>query len=130
MKHLFKILIFGFLVLSFVSFIIPSHHIESCKDLHKGTFIYGDSEDEIKVVIKGKKHIEYHDNGKYFIKSKLDWIDDCSFNMTMKKVTIPNFPFGKGDVMNVQVDKIENNQIYYTANVKDISWDGILIKVK
>lgn len=78
---------------------------EDCKILHSGTFIYGNTPDEIKVVIKGKNHIEYHDNGKYIIKSKLDWVSDCEYNMTMTKITIPDFPYAIGEVMNVKVNK-------------------------
>lgn len=56
-------------------------------------------------MIKGKNHIEYHDNGKYIIKSKLDWVSDCEYNMTMTKITIPDFPYAIGEVMNVKVNK-------------------------
>jgi len=56
----------------------------------------------MEVNIKGKKHIEYHSNRKYYIKSKLRWVSDCEYNMIIKKVTIPDFPYGKGDLMNIK----------------------------
>ena len=101
---------------------------KGCEILHEGTFIYGNTTDEIKVVIDGKKHIEYHNNGKYFIKSKLDWLSDCEYNMTMTKITIPNFPYKKGEVMNVKIDRVEGNEVFYTSTVNGKSWKGKLIK--
>ena len=100
-----------------------------CAILREGTFKYGNTEDEIKVVIKGNIHTEYHNGGKYIIKSKLDWVSDCEYNMTMTKITIPNFPFGKGDVMNVKVKEVNGNEIFYTSTVNGQSWDGKLIKI-
>ena len=98
-----------------------------CKILHSGTFKYY-GENEIVVKIKGKKHIEYHNQGQYVIESKLQWVNDCEYNMTMTKITIPNFPYKVGDMMNVKVEKVVENEIYYTSTVKGQSWKGRLIK--
>jgi len=101
-----------------------------CKLLHKGTFKYGNTEKEIKVVIKGNKHTEYHNGGKYIIESKLDWVNDCEYNMTMTKITIPDFPYKVGDVMNVKINEVKENDIYYTSTVNGKSWKGKLIKIE
>jgi hypothetical protein len=90
--------------------------------------VYG-SPEQIKVEINGKSHIEYHDNGKYFIKSKLIWASDCEYNMTMTEITIPSFTYKAGDVMNVKINKVEGNNIYYTSTVQGKSWNGKLIKI-
>ncbi len=100
----------------------------NCNQLHRGTFTYGYADDVVKVVFKKKKHIEYH--GKYYIKSKLVWVNDCEYNMTMKKVTIPDFPFGKGDVMNVKINKVEGDKIYYTSTVNGLSFEGMFTKIE
>jgi hypothetical protein len=102
---------------------------KDCKIFHKGVFKYAGSKDEIKVVIKGKSHTEFHNNGKYIIKSKLEWVNDCEYNMTMLKVTIPNFPYQKGDVMNVKINEIKGNEIYSTSTVKGAVWKNKLLKV-
>lgn len=98
--------------------------------MHKGTFKYGKSTEEVTVVINGNNHIEYHENGKYIIRSKLNWLSDCAYDMTMTEITIPNFPFKVGDVMNVKINKIDGNVIYFTSTVKGTSWDGNFVKVK
>jgi hypothetical protein len=99
-----------------------------CSLLHNGTFLYGDTSNPTKVVIEGTNHTEYH--GKYIIKSEIKWVNDCEFNMTMTKVTIPNFPYRPGDVMNVKVDKVEGKMIYYTSTVKENNWKGVMVKIE
>ena len=118
----------GLLTIILTGFTNISTVENQCEIMHNGTFYYGNSTKEVKVVIKGNNHTEYHNNGKYIIKSKLDWVSDCEYNMTMKKVTIPNFPFKVGDVMNVKIDKVEENNIYYTSTVNGQSWNGKFTK--
>lgn len=100
-----------------------------CSVMHQGTFVYGNPGYEVKVVIDGKDHVEYHNHGKYIIRSKIVWVSDCEYNTTMTKITIPDFPYGVGDVMHVKIDNINGNAIYYTATVKGQSWNGMFTKV-
>ena len=120
----------GILTSSLIASTVYAQSENGCNALHSGKFTYGNPTNLIKVEINGKKHVEYHDNGQYYIKSKLEWLSDCEYNMTMKKVTIPNFPFGKGDVMNVKIDKVEGNKIYYTSTVNGKSWKGVFNKTE
>ena len=50
--------------------------------------------------------------------------------MTLIKATIPNFPYKKGDVMNVKIDKVEGNKIYYTSLIQGMSWKGMFTKME
>lgn len=119
----------GLLFLTLLSFTKTLEQANDCSILHKGTFIYGNSKHLVKVIIKEENHIEYHNNGKYYIKSKLDWIDECEYNMTISEVTIPNFPYRKGAIMNVRVNKVVGNKIYYTSTVNGKSWNGVFTKI-
>ena len=97
----------------------------SCSVLKNATFKYLDIEDSTAfVVIKSNKHTEYHDNKKYYIKSDITWVNDCEYNMVMTQITIPDFPFKPGDVMNVKITKIEGDIFYCTATVKGAGWNG------
>ena len=98
-----------------------------CSALKNGRFKYLDIEDtSAYVVINDTVHTEYHNDGKYYIKSRLTWINDCEYIMTMTAITIPNFPFHPGDKMQVQVTKIEDGIIYYNSIVNDKKWPGRL----
>lgn len=103
---------------------------DNCQILRKGTFKYGDSSQEIIIKVQGTKHIEYHQNGKYVIESLIEWVNDCEYNMTLKKITIPDFPYGPGDVMNVKIEKVVDREIFYTSTVKGTSWKGTMIKIE
>lgn len=112
------------------SFIGISVYSQDCKILHRGKFKYGTEKEEVKVEIKGEDHTELHESGKYFIKSKIEWVNDCEYNMTMTEVTIPNFPYTPGDVMNVKINKVTGKEIFYTSTVKGVSWTGKLTKLE
>ncbi len=68
------------------------------------------------VTIKGNRHTEFINGGKNFIKSNLDWINDCEYIATIIEINVDHSPFVIGDKMNVKFDKIENGIVYYTAN--------------
>ena len=125
-------------LLIFFVFIIVSHlsfgqddKKPDCSSLKQGTFKYFDIEDTTAYFeINKSSHIEYHQNGKYTITSKLKWLSGCQYSMIMISNTIPDFPFKPGNVMVVTIKKIDDNVIYYTSEVNNQTWDGRLLKVK
>lgn len=116
-------------LLGLMSFTISPPEYEDCRIMHEGTFLYGDINKPIRVVINGENHTEYYEGGKYVIQSKLNWVNPCEYNMTMTKVTIPNFPNGIGDIMNVRIEEVKGDQIYYTASVNGKTWKGRFFKL-
>jgi len=94
-----------------------------CKILKDIKLKYVDNPDKTAyVAIKNKKHVEYFENGNYFIKSDLDWISDCEYNAKMTEITLPDFPFKAGEVMNVKFEKIENGFVFGTGSVRGSSF--------
>jgi len=128
MKHLLFFAIFT--VSGYLSFGQETKKLD-CSSLKQGVFKYLDIEDTTAYFeINESRHIEHHQNGKYTIKSKLEWVNDCRYSMTMLSNTIPGFPFKPGDVMLVTINKIDGNIIYYTSEVNKQTWDGRLLKIK
>jgi hypothetical protein len=114
-----------FILITFITF--SQTHEPDCKILRNGKFKYLDVEDTSGyIIIKDTLHVEYHNNNKYYIKSKLTWLSDCSYLMTMTDITIPNFPFHTGDIMEVDVTKIEDGIIYYNSIINNASYPGRL----
>lgn len=96
-----------------------SDKILDCKILYNAKLKYADAPNRTDyVVIKDNKHVEYLENGKYYIKSDLDWINECEYNATMIEITLPNFPYKVGEVMNVKFQKIKNGKVYGIAMVR------------
>ena len=108
----------------FIVFVIFTSHSFSqnittadCTVLKNCKLKYFDLDDTTAyVTIKANRHTEYINGGKNFIKSNLDWINDCEYIATIIEINIDHSPFVIGDKMNVKFDKIENGIVYYTAN--------------
>ncbi|WP_276500759.1 hypothetical protein [Terrimonas pollutisoli] len=126
--------VFLFFTLSFVTvFALAQDDNESldCSIIKKGTFKYLDIPDTTAYFkIKKENHTEYHRDGKYYIKSKIKWVNDCQYEMVMLSNTIPDFPFQPGAVMLVTFLKIEGDIIYYSAEVDGDKWYGRLRKLE
>lgn len=109
---------FSFLLIS-ITCHAQSDKLLDCKILHNVKLKYADAPNRNDfVVIKDNKHVEYLKNGIYYIKSDLNWINECEYNVTMTEITLPNFPYKVGEVMNVKFKKIENGKVYGIATVR------------
>lgn len=111
MKHLIKITLLAL-------FSIPVFSQSDCKILKKCKLKYADGNSGL-VIFNNNKHIELYENGKYFIKSDLLWINDCEYEATITEVTLPNFPFSIGEKMKVKIETIDNKYVSGTGVVRD-----------
>lgn len=102
----------------------------NCKIMHQGKFKYMADEEEVFVEIKDSTLTEFHNAGKYTIQSRIDWLNDCEYMITIKKVTLPSFPLTTGDEVTVKINRIAGKEIFYTITLKSVSWDGKFTKIK
>ena len=98
-------------------------YCQDCSVLKNGKFKYVDNP-EAWFVIKGNKHTEYLQNGKYYIQSTLKWVSDCTYTMTMKKCTVPDFPYKPNDVMTVTITDIQDGIIYFSTEIQGERMEG------
>lgn len=121
----------AFCLIAQTSFIVPTTiKGPNCSIVHEGTFVYQTDDDEVTVIIKGNKHTELHQGGKYKIRSTIEWINDCEYKATLIKTNLPDFPYPDGTTMDVKITEVKNNQVYYTCTVGKKTWDGKMSKVK
>ncbi|HEX6916235.1 MAG TPA: hypothetical protein VF145_13390 [Chitinophagaceae bacterium] len=118
-----RVLLFLITIFSAFAFTIA----DNCNIMHEGKFSYMADDEEIVVVIHDTSLTEYHKKGT--IKTKLEWVNSCEYNITVLRVNVPSFPMGPGDEMNVKIRRVEGREIYYTATVKAVSWDGKFTKL-
>lgn len=97
---------------------------DGCKIMHNGRFRYMADKEEIIVTIKDSAFTETYQGGKYYVHANIEWLNDCEYVIVITKVTHPAFPYGPGDEVDVRINRVEGNEIYYTATVKRVSWDG------
>jgi hypothetical protein len=126
MKNFIKVF-FIFLAIISLGFTEKNDKNE-CRKVHKGSFIYGDEENPVMVIIKGNKHIETHDGGRYMVRSNIKWISECEYEMTVTEADVPGFPHNKGDVIKVVINTIVKNEVRFTATRNDLTWEGILYR--
>mgnify|MGYP001307082445 CR=1 FL=1 len=102
----------------------------NCGVLKNNTFTYRYSNKDVIVIFNENRHIEYHNNQEFYIKSDIEWINNCEYYLTINEYTLPNFPFKIGDKMHVVINKVRGKKIYYTSSLGGSSWEGRLTKIK
>ena len=102
-----------------------------CSILKNGIFKYLDSDNKNDYfVMDGNNHIEYLNDSKDWIKSKVKWIGECEYELEIRKINYPNFPFKKGDKLNVKILGGNKDTIYYRSQIGTFINKGRLLKVK
>lgn len=109
----------------------PIKDNEACSALIKNNqFTYWHGSNKVLVVFKDGYQTEYHKKKKYIIRSKVKWISECEYELTIIEHTLPDFPFNPGTKSRVVITKIRGNRIYYTTTLAGRSWEGRFKKVK
>ena len=111
------------------SFFFLAFQAPECTILKNGKFTYKRGKDIVQVQFDGNNHTEIHNNGKHYIKSTIEWISDCKYYLTLKEINFPNFPFKPGTKLQVDIIKVNGNNVYYKSSIKKRSWEGKLTKV-
>ena len=122
--------IYKLLMLFCITLLMSFTSSEDCCILKDNTFTYRNSKKEVIVVFKGNKHVEYHNNEEYYIKSDIEWVNNCEYYLIIKESTLPNFPFKMGTKMHIVVNKVRGKKVYYTSSLGGRSWEGRLTKTK
>lgn len=119
------------LILLLISIRIFSFGQTDCSIMKTGTFKYMEAEDTTAYfVITPTSHTEFYANGKYYIKSKMKWLNDCEYKLTMTAITIPEFPFKPGEEMKVKITEVEGNLVHYTSEVNGRKWETYVTKLE
>ncbi|MDQ3073817.1 MAG: hypothetical protein M3Q97_11210 [Bacteroidota bacterium] len=116
---------------SFTTGMPGSAEAPACEIMKNGTFDYvGIPHSEAYIVIEGDQHAEYYQDGKYYVKSRLEWIDECTFQTTVERITVPEFSFGLGDHMTIKITKVKKGIIEFEGKTDKEEFSGKLKKVE
>ena len=111
----------------FFSFVAFS---QECSILKNSSFTYKKASKEVLIEFKGNQYVEYHQDKKYYIKSKIEWISDCEYYLEIQESTLPNFPFKKGSKLHTIITRVKRGKVYYTSSIAGRTWDGKMTKKK
>ncbi|SHF77286.1 MULTISPECIES: hypothetical protein [Flavobacterium] len=88
------------------------------------------NDDSTYITIKDNVFMEFPNADKEYIKSNLEWVNECEYNATVTELTASGLNFKTGDKINVKIDKIDNDMIYYTASFEGQTVTGKFIIMK
>lgn len=103
---------------------------QDCSVLKNNSFTYKLSKEDVLVEFKENKHVEYHQDKKYYIKSNVEWVSDCEYYLVIQDVTLPDFPFKLGSKLHIKVTKVKGNRVYYKSSMGGRTWEGKMTKEK
>lgn len=87
-------------------------------------FIYSYMGSDVLVEFNGEEHIEYHQNKKYHIKSKVKWISNHECYLIIQECTVPSLPFKRGEALYLKILKISHSKVVYQSTFRARSWKG------
>lgn len=103
----------------------------NCKPLFTGKWKYNAiNPDDLKsgdVVVDRTLQLttEYTENKKYSFVYATKWLNDCSYELTFKKTTKPNFKLIKvGEVIPVEITYIDDEVMRYRSSFRGINTEG------
>ena len=121
--------IYSFLIVLLTFFSLPST-AQECEILKEGSFTYKLAKKDVLVQFETNKHVEYHQDKKYYIKSNIEWVSDCEYYLVIQDVTLPNFPFKIGSRLHIKITKVKGNRVYYKSSMAGRTWEGKMTKIK
>jgi hypothetical protein len=119
-----KLLTKAFILFTFIGLMSFAKKDNCAAYLKNKKFTYRVAKEDVLIVFKDNKYVEYHKNRKYFIKSDIEWVSSCEYNLIIKETTLPDFPFKMGTKMNIIVDKIKGDKVYVTATLGGRTWEN------
>lgn len=103
-------------------------NVNDCSEMTFGTFTYS-KDTTVQYIIQNDLHIEYHNNGRYFIKSKIIWISACQYKLILEESTLPNFTYRPNSELYVTINGIKKKSISITQKTDQESWESEIIKI-
>ncbi|WP_299059261.1 hypothetical protein [uncultured Polaribacter sp.] len=97
--------------------------------LNETKYTYKYKGENVVVVFSESKHVEYFNEGKYFIKSDISWVSEDECYMTLQESNLPNFPFKKGIKLKMKITKIKRGYIFYESTLGGRTWEGRMRKL-
>lgn len=125
MKFVAKFLIPLLFVASF-----GAGEVQNCAILKNNSFVYKLAKKDVLVQFGEENHVEYHQDKKYYIKSNIEWISDCEYNLIIQDVTLPDFPFRLGSKLHIKITKVKGDRVYYKSTMGGRTWEGKMTKIE
>ena len=108
---------------------------KECENFKDGKYMIVDSKTGNSIIHrKGATQIEYGEGSKLKLKFKVEWVNDCTYTLQLKKVleNPENFQLPEGMILTVEI--IETKKDSYiqrsSSNLYDLVVESELIKIE
>jgi len=93
--------------------------IPNCEMMKDGTFINTDQpRTAYYMVVKDGVQTEYVQDGKYYVRSRMEWLTPCSYRSVVAEVTIPGYSVKPGESATTEIlQTLCNEYVKFTANM-------------
>lgn len=90
-----------------VHWLVNTDSVTSCEFIKSGKFVNKESNEVTTsgyyIVFEDGFATEYVQDGKYYLKSKIEFLSDCKYKSTVIEVTMPNYPLGVGTIIHTEI---------------------------
>jgi len=121
----------GIACLAIMSFDDKQPQVSPCTILKTGSFKMGDIADTTNyIVFTSSSQTEYYNFKRYWIRSSIQWISDCEYELTVLTVNYPGLICRRGDKMSVRIINVEGNAVNYEALIDGRKERGRYLKME
>jgi len=105
---------------------------KNCSDYFNGKWKYDHHDvDYIYVERNHKKQFEYMENGKYYYEFDIEWLTDCTYELTYKGTTSPVPAAAQiGEKLIVEITTINDSITEYKTTFRNMALVGSMSRIK
>ncbi|KFF16056.1 hypothetical protein [Flavobacterium hydatis] len=101
----------------------------NCEELKNGKFAsISYSPKEYYMIVKDGIQTEYLENGQY-VKSKMEFLNDCEYKTTILEVTIPNYYAKVGDFLTTKILQTQCEYIKVRSTMLGKDYEFVFVKM-
>lgn len=110
---------------------LTSDNPTKCQNIKAGKFLRVDMPiDKWVMTVQDNIQTEYYNDGKDYVRSRMDFADDCSYKVTIIAKSDENYPVKLGEVMVNRILETDRNFLKLTSEYNNKTSEFILSKVE
>ncbi|MDH6253945.1 hypothetical protein M2347_003672 [Chryseobacterium sp. H1D6B] len=102
-----------------------------CENIKEGKFLrVGYPVTEWVMTVKDNIQTEYYNDGKDYVKSRLEFVDDCHYKVIITAKSDENYPVKLGETVLNEITETDRNFIKLKSEYNNKTFDVILNKIE
>jgi hypothetical protein len=84
---------------------------------------------EYYMIVKNGIQTEYVSDGKYYVKSKMEFIKPCEYKTTILEITIPDYDKKVGEFLTTEILETQCEYVKVKSTMYSKDYEFVLVKV-